>query len=191
MYKVALAEVQVCTTANANLRRCESSLALRQLQTCTSHSPWGRHKRRFCVNCRALPRQFSVSPEGNGNVGIPSGCQSVYQQCQEGRAIASMGLRQCKLALARTQGCTLHCARLRSSKYKFALQRMQTCAAADPAVRYANCKLAHRIVHGDGTNGGFASLAAAAQLALGVRHFVPKRKFRTAFANTVRNLILL
>ena len=50
----------------------------------------------------------------------------VYRQCQEGRGIVPMGLRQCKLALARTQGCTLHCARLRSPKCKFALQRMQT-----------------------------------------------------------------
>ena len=148
-------------------------------------------KRRFCVNCRDQPRQFLSSPVGNGNVGIPSGCQSVYRQCHEGRVIVPMGLRQCKLALTRTQGCTLHCTRLRSPECKFALQRMQTCAAADPTLRYANCKLAHRIVHGDGTNGGFASLAAAAQLALGVRHFVPKHKFRTAFANTVRNLILL
>ena len=31
-----------------------------------------------------LPRQFSVSPEGNGNVGIPSGCQSVYRDAQVG-----------------------------------------------------------------------------------------------------------
>ena len=92
----------------------------------------------------------------------------VYRQCQEGRVIAPMGLRQCKLALARTQGRTLHCARLRSSKCKFALQRMQTCAAADPALRYANCKLAHRIVHGDGTNGGLRHLTRSPRLALGV-----------------------
>ena len=35
-----------------------------------------------------LPRQFSISPEGIGNVGIPSGCQSVYRHRQGGRAIA-------------------------------------------------------------------------------------------------------
>ena len=123
-------------------------------------------KRRFCVNWYGLPRQFSVSPEKNGNVGIPSGGMSVYRDARVGlpgwgRVIVPMGSRQCKLALARTQSCTRHCARLRSPKCKFALQRMQTCAAADPALRYANCKLAHRIVHGDGTNGGFASIAVS------------------------------
>ena len=114
---------------------------------------------RFLPSDRLLPRQFLSSPVGNGNVGIPSGCTNSAKRVE---VIATMGLRQCKLALARTQGCTLHCARLRSPECKFALQRMQTCAAANPALHYVNCKLAHRIVHGDGTNGGFASIAVPA-----------------------------
>ena len=31
-----------------------------------------------------LPRQFSVPSEGNGNVGIPSGCQPVYRDARVG-----------------------------------------------------------------------------------------------------------
>ena len=111
---------------------------------------------------RQLPRPAAAVPVITRGQRQCRYTEWVYQQCQEGRGIVPTGLRQCKLALARTQGCTLHCARLRSPECKFALQRMQTCAAANPALHYVNCKLAHRIVHGDGTNGGFASIAVPA-----------------------------
>ena len=75
---------------------------------------------------RQLPRPAAAVPVITRGQRQCRYTEWVYQQCQEGRVIAPMGLRQCKLALARTQGCTLHCARLRSPKCKFALQRMQT-----------------------------------------------------------------
>ena len=115
---------------------------------------------------RQLPRPAAAVPvitRGQRQCRYTEWVSVGIQTVPRGSVIAPMGLRQCKLALARTQGCTLHCTRLRSPECKFALQRMQTCAAADPALHYANCKLAHCIVHGDGTNGGFASIAAPAE----------------------------
>ena len=43
-----------------------------------------RAQRRFCVNCRDLPWQFSVSPEKNGHVCIPIGGMSVYRAARVG-----------------------------------------------------------------------------------------------------------